>query len=144
MVIGHETVTTRVYNVPLPRCHSYLNTLSSTPMPDIIYLPNSREGSVLTFGQKRLREELKCDPEVIPVERDLWLKEGNIIVVVRNRAFRVHKSTLISRSEVLRDHLALSSRETIVWTAGSVAVPLEGVSPDDVRCLFQVMFCSKK
>lgn len=61
MVIGHETVTTRVYNVPAVP----LVSQDSLLMPDIIYLPNSREGSVLTFGQKRLREELKCDPEVM-------------------------------------------------------------------------------
>lgn len=75
---------------------------------------------------------------------DVWLSDGNIIVVAQHAvAFRVHKSLLAQRSEIFRDLFSLPSSGTEETLDGCPVVHLVD-PPDDLRHLFSVLCCGKK
>ncbi|KAI0713854.1 hypothetical protein C8Q76DRAFT_471443 [Earliella scabrosa] len=71
--------------------------------------------------------EADRDPEV-------WLSDGNIVVVSRNVAFRVHKSVLSHHSDVFRDLFSLPDQ--------GVDEMMDGC-PVDLQRLFLVLCCGK-
>ena len=82
--------------------------------------------------------ETDRDPEV-------WLSDGNIVVVSRNVAFRVHKSVLSHHSEVFnRDLFSLPEQGADEMMDGCPVVRLDSDEPEDLQRLFLVLCCGKK
>ena len=78
---------------------------------------------------------------------DVWLSDGSIVVVAAdNVAFRIHRGTLVRKSEVFRD-LFESLPNAEAATAGTMeGCPIVRVSDlsEDIRPLFSVLCCGKK
>ena len=80
------------------------------------------------------------DPEV-------WLSDGNIVVVSRNVAFRVHKSILSHHSEIFHDLFSLpdqGDKGVDEMMDGCPVVRLDSDEPEDLQRLFLVLCCGKK
>ena len=77
------------------------------------------------------------DPEV-------WLSDGNIVVVSRQVAFRVHKSILSHHSVIFRDLFSLPDQGADEMMEGCPVVRLDADDPIDLQRLFLVLCCGKK
>ena len=77
-------------------------------------------------------------------DADVWLADGNCVVVAKNTAFRVYKGILSLHSELFRDLFSLPN-------SGSSSDMMDGCptvtvadDPRDIRCLFLVLCCGKE
>ncbi|TCD68730.1 hypothetical protein EIP91_010014, partial [Steccherinum ochraceum] len=68
-----------------------------------------------------LRERMKTKYE----RGDLWLDDGNIVLVAEGTAFRVHQSILSRNSEVFRDMFTLPQPEGTETCHGCPVVHLQ-------------------
>ncbi|EKM58594.1 uncharacterized protein PHACADRAFT_171872 [Phanerochaete carnosa HHB-10118-sp] len=72
---------------------------------------NSHAGEVDTPNKKRkIQSEERIDslqaaPEIGERSKDLWFDDGSVIVAAKDRAFKVHASVLMLRSEVFKELL---------------------------------------
>ena len=75
-------------------------------------------------------------------DADVWLADGNCVVVAKDTAFRVYKGILSLHSQLFRDLISLpnSSGDTMDGCP-IVMVPDD---PRDLRCLFLVLCCGKE
>ncbi|KAI0737397.1 hypothetical protein C8Q80DRAFT_1115176 [Daedaleopsis nitida] len=76
-------------------------------------------------------------------DAELWLPDGNIVVISRNVAFRIHKSILSRHSEIFCDLFSLPQHEVDETMDDCPTVHLDADDPDDLRPLFQVICCGK-
>ncbi|KAI1787715.1 hypothetical protein LXA43DRAFT_1028058 [Ganoderma leucocontextum] len=91
-----------------------------------------------TDADEPLEEDVVKDTEV-------WLHDGNIVVISKNIAFRVHKSVLSLHSEVFRDLFLLppppgDEQSTSFEGCPTVRMP---DTPEDLRHLLLVVCCGK-
>ena len=56
---------------------------------------------------KRGREEDKGSDVIVP-HADLWFEDGNVVLVAGQCGFRVHKSILARKSEIMKDLFSLA------------------------------------
>ena len=77
-------------------------------------------------------------------DTDVWLPDGNIVVVARNTAFRVHKSILAIHSEVFRDLFLLPPPTPNDETMDGCPIVWVSDDPTHLRRLFLVLCCGKK
>ena len=77
-------------------------------------------------------------------DADVWLPDGNVVVVAQNVAFRVFRSVLAHHSDVFRDLFSLPPTDVNDTFEGCPVVVLEGDDPDDLHHLFLVLCCGKK
>ncbi|KAM5541917.1 hypothetical protein V8D89_004227 [Ganoderma adspersum] len=76
-------------------------------------------------------------------DADVWLTDGNCVVVAKDTAFRVYKGILSLHSELFRDLFSLpnsSSGNDMMDGCPTVTVADD---PRDIRCLFLVLCCGK-
>lgn len=57
-------------------------------------------------GERARNEDM--EPESIVRYPDLWFEDGNIVLVAGNCGFRIHRSILTRKSEVMRDLFSLA------------------------------------
>ncbi len=76
-------------------------------------------------------------------DADVWLADGNCVVVANNIAFRVYKGILSLHSEFFRDLFSLPNSSSSETMDGCPVVTVTD-DPRDVRCLFLVLCCGKK
>ncbi|TFK82908.1 hypothetical protein K466DRAFT_603291 [Polyporus arcularius HHB13444] len=72
----------------------------------------------------------------------VWLSDGNIIIIAQNIAFRIHKSILAQHSEVFRDIFSLPCSSVPEAVDGCEAVHVSD-SAEDMRQLLLVLCCGK-
>ena len=84
----------------------------------------SREGSSATIDAS---DNLKRDPE-------LWLEDGNIVIVARDVAFRVYRGLLVKQSTVFSDMFATGNPAEDETLDGCPVVRLPD-APSDVKHL---------
>ena len=85
-------------------------------------------------------ESLSC----VKKDMDVWLSDGNIVVIAEDVAFRVHRSTLALRSEVFRDLFSLPASAAAVEAFEKCPVVHVSDSHEDIRRLFLVICCGRK
>ncbi|KAI0739115.1 hypothetical protein C8Q80DRAFT_1275284 [Daedaleopsis nitida] len=100
---------------------------------------------------KRARvEDEAADPENLRVDwddsilrdRDLWLDDGNIILVAGKTAFKVYKGLLAVQSPVFAGMLAASSPDATTRSEGTPVVHLPD-SPTDLKHLLHTLLPTK-
>lgn len=74
-------------------------------------------------------------------DEDFWLSDGNIVLVVQTRAFRVHKSVLSRSSDVFRDVFALSQPSNFEQFEGYPMISLSDQAVE-VRHLLHALYDS--
>ena len=89
--------------------------------------------------------------DAIHRDQDLWLPDGNIVIVAQNVAFQAHKSVLALHSEVFQDLFLVSGSTGTVpnppeptETIDDCPVVRVSDDPNDLRHLLLVMCCGKK
>ncbi|TBU44939.1 hypothetical protein BD309DRAFT_957268 [Dichomitus squalens] len=93
--------------------------------------------------KRRLTE---CDDsgiDAVTRDTDVWLPDGNIVVIARNTGFRVHKSILAIHSEVFRDLFLLPPSAAEEETLDGCPVVWVSDDPTHLRRLFLVLCCGK-
>ncbi|PIL33271.1 hypothetical protein GSI_04721 [Ganoderma sinense ZZ0214-1] len=94
-------------------------------------------------SSKRTRVDEEDGPPVLQRDEDVWLSDGNIVVIASDTvAFRVHKSILSLRSEVFSDLFSLPDANMAETMDGLPVVHVSD-SPDDIRRLLLVLCCGK-
>ncbi|KAI1787710.1 hypothetical protein LXA43DRAFT_1028036 [Ganoderma leucocontextum] len=73
---------------------------------------------------------------------DVWLADGNCVVVANNFAFRVYKGILSLHSDLFRDLFSLPNSSNSDMMDGCPIVTVTD-DPHDIRCLFLVLCCGK-
>ena len=95
-------------------------------------------------SQSNKRKRTENDSRDVNRDLDVWLPDGNIVVVAQGVAFRVHKSILSQHSEIFRDLFSLPDGGTNELMDGCPVVQQEGDDPYDLHRLFAVLCCGKK
>ncbi|KAI0697102.1 hypothetical protein C8T65DRAFT_662770 [Cerioporus squamosus] len=72
----------------------------------------------------------------------VWLSDGNIVVIAEHVAFRVHKSILAQHSQVFRDILSIPSSHTPDVVDGCEVVHVSD-NAEDMRHLLLVLCCGR-
>lgn len=81
------------------------------------------------------------DDSEVQKDEEVWLPDGNVVVVCRNTAFRLHKSVLARHSEVFRDLFTLPEAGVDEYMEDCPVVHLNSDDPHDLRHLFLVVCC---
>ncbi|KAI0713844.1 hypothetical protein C8Q76DRAFT_651029 [Earliella scabrosa] len=89
------------------------------------------------------RARTTSDAPAVERHPEVWLSDGNIIVVSRQVAFRVHKSILSHHSEIFRDLFSLPDQGADEMMEGCPVVRLDADDPIDLQRLFLVLCCGK-
>ncbi|KAI0355240.1 hypothetical protein OH77DRAFT_1425310 [Trametes cingulata] len=78
----------------------------------------------------------------VTVEQDaeLWLEDGNIVIVAGDLAFRAYRGILARRSEVFRDLFSIPNPQQLE-TMDGVPVVRVSDSPEELRYLLMVLCC---
>lgn len=96
------------------------------------------------------RTQSRCSfPDIERVD-ELWFNDGNIVIVVEDKGFRVHKGILSQHSVVFKDMFAAETPlgSGMLGCAGSVhdevdgipAVQLQGDSPTDFSNFLKLVY----
>ena len=80
------------------------------------------------------------DNKALVRSADLYLDDGNIVLVAGNIAFRVHRSQLARHSEVFRDMLAIPSQPDGAEVSDGCPVVRLTDTPSDVLQLLLALY----
>lgn len=97
-----------------------------------------------TRPHKRIRSDVGNALEDLVKDEEVWLPDGNLVVVAQNIAFRVLRSILAYHSDVFRDLFSLPPANVNDVFDGCPVVVLEGDDPVHLRHLFLVLFYGRK
>ncbi|KAI0737377.1 hypothetical protein C8Q80DRAFT_1295239 [Daedaleopsis nitida] len=75
-------------------------------------------------------------------DHEIWLEDGNVILIANDVAFKVYQGILSRHSEVFRDLFTLPSPSEGDMLYGVPAVRVHD-SPEDIRPLLLVLCCGK-
>lgn len=69
-----------------------------------------------------------------------WKSDGNIIVKVGLKQFRVHKSTLADASPIFRNMFSDGDSSASELQNGCPVVELQGDDPDGIQTIFKILY----
>lgn len=89
-----------------------------------------------------VKDEVPSTGEVVR-DNELWLEDGNIVLVARNVAFRIYRGVLVTESPVFRDMLKVPQSVNLGTIDGCLVVNVSD-SPEDLRNLLRVLYKNRK
>ncbi|KAI0776588.1 hypothetical protein BD413DRAFT_602162 [Trametes elegans] len=98
--------------------------------------------SVVNVSAKTLETDDSAFPGV-ERSRDYWFNDGNIVLIVRDIAYKIHKSVLSRHSEVFRDLFSAPSTAADAYFDGCPALCLSE-SPEDVGNFLKALYDSTR
>lgn len=81
--------------------------------------------------------------QIIQRHEKLWLDDGNIVLVVKDMGFRVHRGVLTGHSEVFRDMFAVPQpphQATQKLIDGCAVVPIPDEDPEALAFVLTVIY----
>jgi hypothetical protein len=87
-----------------------------------------------------LYNEPQRNPVALTPCPDFWFSDGNIVIVVENIAFKVHRGQLSRHSDVFESLFSLPATSENLVIDGCLCVELMGDSPVDMRFFLQALY----